>query len=166
MNLFEQADKFSLGITGTRNGMSDKQKLVVKLIAGFLLPDEAHHGDCVGADSEFHDIIREVCNAIIVVHPPINKSHVANKMGDFTMPDKEYMKRNKDIVNESDIMLATPFEFEERGRGSGTWAAIRYTRKVHKPLVIVWPDGTFEVEGSLQNFPNCVRMLSVLRKHC
>lgn len=163
MNLFELAKKFSLGITGTRNGMRPKQQQMVRSIVGFLLPDEAHHGDCVGADAEFHDIVREITQAVIVVHPPLNKSHVACKEGDFTLPDREYMRRNKDIIAESDLMLATPFEYEERGRGSGTWAAIRHTRKVHKPLIIIWPDGTFEAEGDLQNLPNCARMLNELR---
>ncbi len=163
MDLFGPANKFSLGITGTRNGMRDKQKLVVRFIAGFLLPDEAHHGDCLGADAEFHDIVREETKAIIVVHPPSNPKNRAFKQGDFIMKEKPFMVRDDDIIDESDLMLATPFQFEEQGRGSGTWAVIRHTRKARKPLIIIWPDGTFTAEGDLQNIPNCARMINELR---
>ena len=164
MNLFEAENRFSLGITGTRNGMRPKQMQTVRSIVGFLLPDEANHGNCVGADAEFHDIIRELTRAVIVVHPPTNKDHVADKQGDFILPARKYMERNETIVNASVLMLATPFEYNERGRGSGTWAAIRYTRKVRKPLIIIWPDGTFTPEGDLQKLPNCVRMINDLKQ--
>lgn len=162
MNLFELAKKFSLGITGTHKGMTPKQKCTVHAIVGFLLPDEAHHGDCIGADAEFHDIIRELTKAVIVVHPPINPTRRAWKQGDFVLKPKPYMVRDDDVIAESHLMLATPHGFNEIVR-SGTWATIRHTRKAFKPLIIIWPDGSFEPEGDLQNLPKCARMINALR---
>lgn len=143
--------------------MHPKQMLTVQAIVGFLVPTEAHHGDCLGADAEFHDIVREKTSATIIVHPPTNPKNRAFKQGDFIMKEKPFMVRDDDIIEESALMLATPFQFEEQGRGSGTWATIRHTRKARKPLIIIWPDGTFTAEGDLQNLPNCARMVNEMQ---
>lgn len=56
---------------------------------------------------------------------------------------KEYIKRDKDIVDTSDILIATPrFMYEELR--SGTWATVRYAEKKNKPIVIIWPNGDVE----------------------
>lgn len=145
--------------------MRDRQKLVVQFIVGFLLPDEAHHGDCIGSDAEFHDIVRDVSPAsTILVRPPTNPKKRAWKQGDFIFKPKPYMVRDDDIIAESHLMLATPYQFDEQGRGSGTWAVIRHTRKAKKPLIIIWPDGTYTPEGNLQFSEKCVRMLDELKK--
>ncbi len=50
------------------------------------------------------------------------------------------MRRNADIVNESTVMIAAPFEDVEQTSG-GTWRTIGMARKKLRPLVIVWRDG-------------------------
>jgi hypothetical protein len=155
-----------LGFTGTRQGMSYGQLKTVQRLVKTLNPTEARHGNCVGSDADFHGIIRQTCKAIIVIHPPTNKHHCADLMGDFNLPEKPYMVRNDDIIAESHLMIATPFEYAERGKGSGTWAVIRHTRNAKKPLIIIWPDGTYTPEGDLQNLSKCARMLSELKKCC
>jgi len=35
----------------------------------------------------------------------------------------------------------------EEWRGSGTWATIRYARKVGKPVTIIYPDGEIQEEN-------------------
>ncbi len=55
------------------------------------------------------------------------------------------MRRNADIVRESNIMIAAPFEETEQERG-GTWRTIGMARKAKKPLAIVWRDGRVEKE--------------------
>lgn len=56
-------------------------------------------------------------------------------------PDWE-PKRNHDIVDATEWLIATPKKFEEIR--SGTWATVRYAKKVKKPVTIIWPDGSIE----------------------
>jgi len=145
-----------LGFTGTLRGMSPLQKRVfVKFITMLLerkMIKEFHHGDAIGADYDAHYIVKHlsdntVGNPIkIYIHPPINISKRAFCKGAyFTHEAKEYLVRNKDIVNDSDIMTATPKEREEQWRGSGTWATIRYSKKKNKPLSVIHSDGKVEI---------------------
>lgn len=129
------------GFTGTSQGMSDDQKAAVKnyLIDNF--GGSFHHGDCVGADAEASEIAAEL-GLWIVVHPPENESKRAfcQKVR-VILPPKPYLERNRDIVNSCDRLIATPLEGGEILR-SGTWATVRYARKVGKPVTIIYRDGT------------------------
>ncbi len=129
-----------IGFTGTQRGMTDFQYLNVKLFIQKNSENisEAHHGDCVGADSEFHDIV-QTYNLYTSIHPPINPSKRAFRKGNIIFPEKEYLDRNHDIVNSVDLMIATPGEETEILR-SGTWATIRYAKKNNKPIVIIYPN--------------------------
>ena len=125
------------GFTGTQEGMTRAQKFVFKSI---LAAGHFHHGDCVGADEQAHDIARTL-GLYIITHPPINEYKRAFCDADEQCPAKEYLERNRDIVNVSSNMIATPKQFEEQLR-SGTWATIRYARKMKKNLTIIYPDGS------------------------
>ncbi len=148
-----------IGFTGTRHGMTVAQRAeVASLVATFARspPAEAdvefyprlvcHHGDCIGADSEFHDIARSV-DALIEIHPGPLHDHQrqAGRWGHVRHPALPHMRRNKIIVLESEVMIATPFEAEEQLRG-GTWSTIRMARAAKRPLAIVWPNGTHNKE--------------------
>jgi hypothetical protein len=137
-----------IGYTGTRNGMTESQALTVwHLVAN---AQEGHHGDCVGGDEQFHRMLidREMT---VVIHPPTNPRWRAHCDGPrvFTMPEEEYLARNRSIVEAVDIVIATPKETSEPmvRRGQGTWSAIRYARKLAVPLFIVWPYGTATAEN-------------------
>lgn len=129
-----------VGFTGTQHGMSRPQ--AATLAAGlrllFTAGDEFHHGDCVGADAEAHAIAAGI-GFRIVVHPPTNPSKRAWCEG-VIRPAKPYLVRNHDIVDETDVLIATPRELTEELR-SGTWATIRYARKLMRKLCVVGPDG-------------------------
>jgi hypothetical protein len=135
----------SLGFTGTALGMTPIQKHLVDKFVRMYQPDEAHHGDCVGADAQFHDIVceplfRASVRTIVHVHPPENPKARAWKKGDRLHPERDYIVRNHDIVKASAILLATPGQMREQLR-SGTWSTIRYAwfRKV--PTHVIFPDG-------------------------
>ena len=127
----------SQGFTGTQEGMTAQQ---IKVVRRLLDGSEFHFGDCIGADKEAYTI---ACKngMYIIKHPPINQSKQAFCEADAEREPKEYLDRNHDIVDESDEMLATPKEHDEQLR-SGTWATIRYARKVGRKLIIIYPDGS------------------------
>lgn len=135
-----------LGFTGTRNGLTVMQSERLNLQLRFLEPAEARHGDCIGGDEQFHAKCMNLPVWRIVVHPPDNDTLRAFCGGsDDTQVTqvgmKPYLVRNRDIVDASDVMIACPKESEEVMR-SGTWTTIRYARKIGKPLLIIYPDGT------------------------
>jgi len=57
---------------------------------------------------------------------------------------KPPLVRNRDIVDECDLLVACPGSDHEELR-SGTWACIRYARKVKRKTIIIWPDGTLGI---------------------
>jgi hypothetical protein len=129
------------GFTGTHHGMTDAQKATLRtFLAGGS--GEFHHGDCVGADSEAHDIA-DAGGYQIVLHPPSNPFRRAFRKvpAERVRLEKPYMVRNKDIVLEATTLIATPAEPEEQPRG-GTWSTVRFARKQQKVVVLILPDGT------------------------
>jgi hypothetical protein len=139
-----------IGFTGTQHGMTPAQRLTVAGFFGNRKGSEFHHGDCIGADAEAHDIAIEA-GCRIVIHPPDisdKRAFCAVREGlDFAYQPKPYLVRNHDIVDLVDEMLAAPGETEEQLR-SGTWATVRYARKSGKKLFTVFPDGKWSYEPS------------------
>ena len=135
-----------VGFTGTRHGMTDAQKVTLRSLLTKFGGVEFHHGDCIGADSEAHDIAME-CGYCPIIHPPTNPALRAwRKVPSHLMrPERPYMTRNRDIVDAAQVIIATPAEMLERN--GGTWSTVRYARRVGKPLHVILPDGS--VVGSL-----------------
>ena len=133
----------NIGFTGTQKGMTDEQQSVLKKIFYKLKPVSFHHGCCIGADHQAGQIADSIPIANIILHPPINTSKMAKCIGDVTRQPKEYLDRNHDIVDETNILVGTPKEYIEELR-SGTWATIRYAKKNNKPVIIIYPDGNIE----------------------
>jgi hypothetical protein len=105
----------------------------------------AHHGDCVGADEDFHMIARS-CGAIVEAHPgPVHR----RDMRAFCDPDQVhepagFLARNRRIVSLATVMIATPFERTHPGHG-GTWYTVDQTLAQKKPLALVLPRPRHEV---------------------
>jgi hypothetical protein len=98
----------SFGFTGTRQGMTGEQKSALRTFLDGSA-GEFHHGDCIGADSEAHDIADEFGYGIIL-HPPTNYSERAWRQVPRHMmrPERQYLDRNKDIVRETASLIAAP----------------------------------------------------------
>lgn len=138
-----------VGFTGTRKGMTNRQKKTLYLIMIDIEPIEFTHGGCYGADSEAHEIIHEIITPEeerIHIYPGNQNQYTIwkkYKRTDFLdyitlheiMP---YLKRNKKIVDSSNILAAAPSSLKEETR-SGTWTTIRYARKQGKPIIILDP---------------------------
>ncbi len=138
----------TIGFTGTRVGMTHLQKVTVRTILNTIPPNGVVHGDCVGADAEFHDIIESLNETRAVsIHITLRPSTLhdtrAHCLADYEYYAEKPLIRNKYIVSDSDILIAAPKEFHEIQR-SGTWATIRHARKCDKKIFIVYPDGTVD----------------------
>lgn len=137
-----------VGFTGTQAGTTPQQRETLTAVLADLREhgfDCFHHGDCVGADSEAHDIAKSL-GFKIYVHPPLVRTKRAFRTGRVSYAPRPYMERNEEIIRRTSELVACPPGAEEKMR-SGTWATIRRARKAGKPLTIVWPDGNVHYEG-------------------
>lgn len=140
-----------VGFTGTRRGMTAEQIRTLKRFRskwGATL----HHGACDGADTEACGIFfqKRWWTHAWPSHNPndiaMAQSHTIH-WPDPTAPGEgwEPLRRNRLIVDASDMLIATPAQAKEVLR-SGTWATIRYARQMKKPIYIIWPDGSVTSE--------------------
>ena len=128
-----------VGFTGTREGMTAAQ--IVALTEFFAKHGdkitEFHHGDCVGADAQAHNI---ACGMIgedkVYVHPPdidtrrafCKSPHIARPMG--------YLARDLKIVESTERMIAAPKAGPPAPR-SGTWYTVRRAQERKRPVLIL-----------------------------
>lgn len=100
------------------------------------------HGDALGADAEFHAILRSKCPHVQIEIRPGISAQDGSTIRAYTQADKEYAsrtygERNRDIVDQCDFMLGTPLN--EQKRRSGTWRTLKYAHRCGKPGLIVLP---------------------------
>ena len=137
--IFETA---RVGFTGTRLGMS---KCQLRQLEAFILQNrhlirEFHHGDCVGADEEAHYLIQSIKytdKISIVIHPPLQKVDRAFCNGSVVWPEKDYTKRNRDIVDCCSMLIAAPYDDNNEELRSGTWSTVRYAQKMKKGIYLL-----------------------------
>lgn len=134
-----------LGFTGTSKGMTDLQATMLEGLLPIL--ESFHHGSCKGSDVEAARLVRKtfkVHKTIIAYPGPDNDpSNEISGVDDIVKPPKTHFARNRDIVNDTDELIATPAEMVEQETG-GTWYTIRYAIKMGKLVTIIWPDGGLE----------------------
>ena len=144
-----------IGFTGSRHGMSYKQKRkVLQILQDWqaLIPERdeitVSHGDCIGADANIHEFAK-ILGLRIVIHPPEDDSKRAycsaldNDPDVEILPPKAYLARNRDIVETSSLMIGCVDSYEPHEH-SGTWYTVDYANKKEVPVMIVFPDGTDE----------------------
>jgi hypothetical protein len=143
-----------LGFTGTREGMTIRQKYTVRFMLEVTHPHEVHHGDCLGSDAECN-VIAVNLDLFVVTHPPLLNTYRAftkHKLGvDYAPAD--YKVRDRAIVNETDFLLATPnvawqkgSMWYDRGRG-GTLYTVKYAIERGVNTMVVWTDGSTSVSS-------------------
>jgi len=144
-----------VGFTGTRHGtaLAQHQALVEQLwLLNMTKSADVwfHHGDCIGADAEAHAVALDLGYSVCG-HPPLGGHGLRAYSKGFRVLCKHAppLERNHDIVNACDVLLAAPRRFKEELR-SGTWATIRYARKLGKPVTIIFPDGSITKERQPQ----------------
>jgi len=140
-----------VGFTGSRSGMTEYQKdRFLELFSKFWHKSAGlvcfHHGDCLGADTEAHKIVKDIIGKQnIVIYPghpynPFREPWRGYNEAGVVQKSKPFLVRNKNIVKQSDIVIATPKERTEILR-SGTWATIRYAKKNKTHVIIIYPEG-------------------------
>lgn len=139
ITLFKPNSIIKFGFTGTRSGMNADQKTNISLMLDKLINMncyiEVHHGDCFGADTDFHNICLSK-NIKIIIHPPTDTKLRSFCISQFIEKPKKYLDRNKRIVDDTDYLIACPYSFDEVLR-SGTWSTIRYARKNNKSVLLL-----------------------------
>jgi hypothetical protein len=143
---------FKVGFTGTRNGMTDAQRETFKAFMGELAAVTFHHGACKGADADAAFLTRHALpDAIIIAHPGQSAkggdnewlSQEALDVSGEVRKTKNHFARNRDIVDETDFLIACP-PVEPLPASGGTTYTVRYAIKKGKPVRIIWPDGRIE----------------------
>jgi len=135
----------SVGFSGSREGLTQFQLALLGLIIRRQKIAKVHHGDCVGADAMFHNLVKEL-GIWVIIHPPINPRNKAHGIANDYRKPLPYLDRNKEIVKESTILLACPKDESEDTR-SGTWQTIRYARKLGRPTLVIFPSGEIILSG-------------------
>ena len=135
-----------VGFTGTRRGMTaDQYVRVNELMERWPDVKWAHHGMCEGADAQFHMLVtsRGIPThghpGVLPGGHPLGRATVQCTV---TEDDNLMLVRNRKIVRSVDLMIATPGEYRNVARGSGTWMTIRYAKSFKRWLIVVWPDGS------------------------
>lgn len=107
-------------------------------------PSVVHYGDCTGADYEMF-LLCKTLGVWKVCHPPERDTFRMWTAGDEVRPVKPYLERNRDIVDESDYLVACPLEECEQPSG-GTWYTVRYARSTGRTVVLVYPGGRVDIQ--------------------
>ena len=128
-------ETINIGFTGNRNGLNQEQKDKILMILDKYVDIIVSHGDCVGSDTEFHNICINYKETyptkkiIITIFPPSNSTLRAFNKGDLLMKKKPYLQRNLDIIKNSNILIACPINKNKEELRSGTWSTIRQAKK-------------------------------------
>lgn len=136
-------------VTGTKQGMTEPQFNTFSNIVGGLFEKFGNifrHGDCIGVDWEAGEIVADSFPEVsIIVHPPKNPKYRAysNKYS-VLLPEDDYLVRDHEMVRRADFTVGFPKDFHEELR-SGTWATLRYAKKIKRNHMIIWPDGELQL---------------------
>jgi hypothetical protein len=138
-----------IGFTGSSTSVTHAQArslTTILRLCSFLGVRYLHHGDCIKADAIAHMIALDL-GLKCWLHPPSNQIKRAYcKDSYFEEQPHSYLERNKQIVEDSEALIAVP-DAPEHAR-SGTWSTIRYARKKFRPIIIIWPAGQFDIESN------------------
>lgn len=135
-------EQIKIGFTGNRYGLRIDQKEQIISILDKYENIIVSHGDCVGSDTDFHNIcvnykkMHVNKNILIHIFPPNNLKLRGFNQGDILMEERPYLERNLNILKNSSILIACPIDKNKEELRSGTWSTIRQARKQNIPVYI------------------------------
>jgi hypothetical protein len=136
-------DPIKIGFTGNRHGLTPEQKEQIVLILDKYNNIIVSHGDCVGSDTDFHNLCIQYkethLDKQIMIHifPPIIPTLRAFNQADLLMDEKPYLERNLNIIKYSLVLIACPIDKNKEELRSGTWSTIRQAKKLNKLIYIL-----------------------------
>lgn len=136
-------DQYKIGFTGNRHGLTSEQKDQIISILDKYNNVIVSHGDCVGSDTDFHQLCVHYKNINpnkkirIDIYPPNIPTLRAYNQGDKLMDEKPYLQRNLDIIKNSSILIACPIDKNKEELRSGTWSTIRKARQNNLTIYIL-----------------------------
>lgn len=136
-------DQIKIGFTGNRYGLTAEQEIQIIEIFDKYNNIIVSHGDCIGSDTDFHNLCINYKNTnpskkiTIVIYPPNNSKLRGFNHGDILMKEKPYLKRNSDIIKNSSILIACPIDKNKEQLRSGTWSTIRKAKKQKLEIYIL-----------------------------
>lgn len=136
-------DPIKIGFTGNRHGLTPEQKEQIVLILDKYNNIIVSHGDCVGSDTDFHNLCIQYkethLDKQIMIHifPPIIPTLRAFNQSDLLMDEKPYLERNLNIIKYSFVLIACPIDKNKEELRSGTWSTIRQAKKLNKLIYIL-----------------------------
>ena len=135
-----------LGITGTRKGFTNSQYNAFKTTLQLLLKDnnveKFLQGQCQGVDVQAGDLVHKVTRGKVLIqsHPPIKQELIGECHVDIKVQPKNYLARDRDIADQSDILFACPAEEEPQEKG-GTWYTYKYALSKGYKVILITPSG-------------------------
>ena len=131
-----------IGVTGTRNGMTEYQYNNIRKGLTHLKRKhdelELHHGDCIGVDIQVANMARNL-GIKVVSHPPIKEDLRAFHDSDIVLKSDNYLTRDRRIVDSVDMLIVVPNE-DSFQRKSGTNYTHDYAKKMGNNKVIFYPN--------------------------
>lgn len=149
----------SIGFTGTRSGLSEKQREALRFFLKTLRASSTGrltflHGGAIGADTEADAIAAEL-HFLRNVYPVTDRADawLARMNTESTIIKVSVglppLERNRSIVVLCDHLIVFPKELTVQARG-GTWMTFRYAKKIGRPFTVLLPDGNV-VNGTVVN---------------
>lgn len=150
-----------VGFTGTKNEPTDTQLFHLEVVLSLLFKEQGfntfHHGDCVGADAAAAYFARTI-GYYVVAHPPEIKTFQAGSTAHESRERKPYLDRNRDIVNESKVLISIPkkevtfdqiLKCQNGTRRGGTFYTTRYALSNNKDIFMILPNGAIKHHGDM-----------------
>jgi len=129
-----------VGFTGTRKieliteqRLSDLLKTLISFKIDYDTDLTVVHGCAEGTDTYFHNLC--LLENISIIGRPCKNTKLENF--DLLYDPAPPLKRNKEIVNDCNILIALPINKNQEELRSGTWATIRYAKAQNKKIIFI-----------------------------
>ena len=133
-----------IGFTGNRYGLKSEQKEQINIILDKYDNMIINHGDCIGSDTDFHNLCMNYRNEHqnkkirIEIFPSNNVTLRAFNEPDLLNGQQSTLQRcNLKIINYSSILIACPTDKNKEQLLFGKWSTIRKAIKQKRIIHIL-----------------------------